>query len=81
MTVEMPPRVQAHLGIGEAPCWIIADEINRFTWPGPDIRPVRRGDQVSLRYGSIPGKLFEQLRRLVDEVARKGQLKVTKRTE
>lgn len=79
--IEMPALVQQHLGLGEARCWIVADEYNLFTWPGPDIRPMRRGGEISPRYGSIPGKLFEIVRQRIDEVARGGQLKGTKRTD
>lgn len=79
--IEMPSRVRHHLGLGEERCWIIADEVNRFTWPGPDIRPMRRGGDVNPRYGAIPGRLFEQVRQKLEQAARAGRLKVTKRTE
>lgn len=81
IAVEMPSRVREHLGLGEARCWIVADEYNLFTWPGPDIRPIRRGDEVSPRYGAIPGKLFEQIRGHLAQVARARRLKGTTRTE
>src|SRR5437868_9227732 len=42
--VEMPERVRRHLGLGAERSWIVADEYNLFTWPGPDIRPPRHGD-------------------------------------
>ncbi len=77
----MPARVRRHLGLGDARCWIIADEYNQFTWPGPDIRPIRRGRDISPRYGAIPGKLFEQVRRRIEEIARAGRLRGTKRTD
>ena len=79
--VEMPARVRHHLGLGEDRCWIVADEVNRFTWPGPDIRPMRRGDDINPRYGAIPGKLFEQVRQRLERAAIQGRLKVTRRTE
>jgi hypothetical protein len=77
-TVEIPPRVREHLGLGYEPSWIVADEVNRFTWPGPDIRPMRREGEVSPFCGKIPAKLFEQVRNAIAAVR---QLKVTKRTE
>lgn len=79
--VEMPPRVREHLGLGTDRCWIITDEYNLFTWPGPDIRPIRRGDDIGPRYGSIPAKLFEQVRASIAQAARVGRLKETRRTE
>lgn len=80
-TVEMPVRVRQHLGLGDERCWIVADEYNIFTWPGPDIRPILRAGEISPRYGAIPGKLFEQLRSLMEKIARSGGLKGTPRTE
>ena len=78
--VEMPASVRRHLGLGDDRCWIVADEYNRFTWPGPDIRPIRAGGELSPRYGSIPGKLLEQVRVRIAQVARAGRLKETTRT-
>jgi mRNA-degrading endonuclease toxin of MazEF toxin-antitoxin module len=77
--VEMPERVRRHLGLGDERCWIVADEVNRFTWPGPDIRPIRAASDTSPFYGKIPGKLFEQVRANLAETA--GRLKVITRTE
>lgn len=79
--IEMPASVRQHLGLGDERCWIIADEYNLFTWPGPDIRPIRRGGASSPRYGFIPGKLLERVRERLSDVARAGRLKATRRTE
>jgi hypothetical protein len=79
--VEMPMRVRHHLGLGDERCWIVVDEYNVFTWPGPDIRPIRRGSEINPRYGSIPAKLFDQLRDRMGRFARAGRLRETKRTE
>ncbi|MEA3065654.1 MAG: hypothetical protein QOJ27_2106 [Sphingomonadales bacterium] len=79
--VEMPARVRQHLGLGEERSWIITDEYNLFTWPGPDIRPIRGGSGIEPRYGSIPAKLFEHVRVGIEKAARAGRLKKTKRTE
>ena len=37
-------------------------EANRFVWPGPDLRPARRGDAASVAYGELPYALFEMIR-------------------
>jgi hypothetical protein len=80
VAIEMPVRVREHLGLGDESSWIVADEYNVFTWPGPDIRPIRRGGDISPRYGAIPGRLFEKLRARMEAVARGGGLKGTRRT-
>lgn len=80
-SVEMPLRVRAHLGLGEERSWIVTDEYNLFTWPGPDIRPIRGSGVIEPRYGSIPAKLFEQVRANIELAAKAGKLRETKRSE
>ena len=77
----MPQRVRNHLSLGDARSWIIVDELNRFTWPGPDIRPVRAAGDPSPFLGKIPGRLYEQVRSKLADVATAGRLKVTQRTK
>src|ERR1044072_7915443 len=36
--LEMPPIVGRQLGLERAQSWIAPPELNRFIWPGPDIR-------------------------------------------
>lgn len=78
--VEVPPRVRAHLALSDDRSWIIADELNSFTWPGPDIRPVRNVGDISPFYGKIPAKLLEQVRGAMERAVKAGRLDVTKRT-
>lgn len=77
--VEVPARVRDHLGLDADRSWIVCDELNSFTWPGPDIRLVRREGESNPFYGKIPAKLFEQVRAKLAKAA--GWLRVTKRTE
>ncbi|MGE6740192.1 plasmid maintenance toxin (PemK-like) [Allorhizobium pseudoryzae] len=37
--LEVPAKLKRHLGLDDAPSWIYTDELNVFSWPGPDIRP------------------------------------------
>ena len=51
---EMPAATKARLGLDRRPSWIITDCLNRFIWPGPDIRPLKSGD---IAYGFLPKAL------------------------
>lgn len=53
--VEIPAPLKAHLGLDEAPAWIVITETNDFLWPGPDIRP-------SIAYGILPPRFFNHIR-------------------
>jgi hypothetical protein len=77
--VEMPPSVKRHLGLDRERSWIVLTELNRFLWPGPDIRPAPDSD--SPLYDAIPEWLFVKMRGGIAAVARAGRLKLTKRTE
>lgn len=58
--VEMPTAVKRALGLDAERSWIIATEVNRFIWPGPDVRPsAQTGEPV---IGAVPARLYLQLR-------------------
>ena len=59
--VEIPPRTKARLGLDGERSWIVITEANEFTWPGPDLRPVRSG-QNRFDYGFLPPALFHKVR-------------------
>jgi hypothetical protein len=54
-------------------------EVNRFTWPGPDIRPLTRNGTTTPYYGFIPQRLFAPVLAAVIARLRVGRMKVTKR--
>lgn len=56
--IELPPRVKQALGLDDDRSWIVLDEVNQFTWPGYDIRPVP-GSKDRFAYGFIPPKLYD----------------------
>jgi hypothetical protein len=59
--VEIPPAVKRRLGLDEARSWIVVNEINRFVWPGPDLRPVSSAEPGRFEYGFLPPGLFRQV--------------------
>lgn len=60
--VELPAATRRRLGLQEAPCWVVLTEVNRFAWPGPDLRPVETPAGLSWSYGLLPARLFERVR-------------------
>jgi hypothetical protein len=77
--VELPAPVKRHLGLDRERSWIVATELNRFIWPGPDIRLVP--ERQSPFYGEIPAKLFEELRTAILNQSGADRLRIPKRTE
>jgi hypothetical protein len=79
--ILLPAAVKRHLGLDEEASWIIVDEVNRFAWPGPDLRPVSRHDVDQFAYGFLPEDLFDTLRALMLALFRAATLRVTPRSE
>lgn len=76
--VELPAAVKRDLGLDRERSWIVATEVNRFAWPGPDVRPVEHGSPF---YGAVPDWLLKQVRQRIGAFARRGAVRVTRRTE
>lgn len=61
MAVEIPPKVKEYLNLDGERSWIICTEVNRFIWPGPDIRPVIRQGEKKYSHGVLPPVLFSKV--------------------
>jgi hypothetical protein len=63
--VELPTDVKRRLGLDDVRSWVICTELNRFVWPGPDLRPVSRSKPGQFAYGmltrSVMRKVFQRL--------------------
>ena len=62
LAVEIPAATKRRLGLDDERSWIVIAEANRFTWPGPDLRPRKSGDAASAVYGELPADLFRKVR-------------------
>jgi hypothetical protein len=61
-SIEIPAATKRRLGLDDDRSWIVVTEANRFTWPGPDLRPAKPGNPASIVYGELPGNLFRTVR-------------------
>lgn len=80
VAVEIPPRVKEHLGLDGERSWVILDEVNIFTWPGFDLRPIRR-DETRIDYGLLPPKFFDRLIEKFKELRSQGKVAGASRDE
>lgn len=62
LAVEIPAATKRRLGLDDDRSWIILAEANRFTWPGPDLRPMKSGDASTIVYGELPADLYRRVR-------------------
>ncbi len=75
--IAIPLAVKKRLGLDAEPSWLITTELNKFVWPGPDIRSA----DGKLTYGYLPEKLTRQAQADVLKQARNSQLKTVERDE
>jgi hypothetical protein len=70
-SIEIPTPVRRMLGLDDTRQFFRLDELNRFVWPGFDLRPIP-GRDGEVAYGMLPKALFERLRRgILDRQAAK----------
>jgi hypothetical protein len=79
--VEIPPAVKRRLGFDEARSWIVVSEINRFVWPGPDLRPMSSAEPERFEYGFLPPGLFRQVIERFKATVAAHRLRTVRRTE
>lgn len=72
-SVALPMSVKAALGLDDQPAWIIVDELNGFSWPGYDLRPVRGTGRID--YGFLPPRFFAKVVAAVVEQRAKRRLR------
>jgi len=59
---------------------IAVSEVNRFRWPGPDLRPAHTGAKLTPYYGKIPGQLLRIIRERLAAHIDAAQLRMTDRS-
>lgn len=76
--MEIPAATKKRLGLDADASWIITTEVNRFTWPGPDIRTVPGGEES---YGLLPAAMTRDLIAQIRTHARSRELLEVKRDD
>jgi hypothetical protein len=76
--ITLPPATKARLGLDEQDSWMITTEVNRFIWPGPDLRPLPDG---RVAYGFLPARMARDVIRQVQSNARDRSLRVVVRDD
>lgn len=56
--LEIPSAIKQSLGLDEQPSWIVLTDLNRFRWPGEDIRQIPSRPTGTFSYGVMPSRLF-----------------------
>ncbi|MGQ0835917.1 MAG: type II toxin-antitoxin system PemK/MazF family toxin [Gammaproteobacteria bacterium] len=76
--MEIPLATKKRLRLDAEKSWIITTEVNRFIWPGPDIRPTPGGGEA---YGLLPANMTRDLVRQIRKNANDRALLVVGRDD
>lgn len=77
-SIEVPGDVVSALGLDGKRQWIRFDELNRFTWPGFDLRPLP-GQPRTFDYGMMPQFLYDRMKAGILERQKKSLVKTQPR--
>ncbi|CDZ37505.1 hypothetical protein NOJ28_03710 [Neorhizobium galegae] len=77
-SLEIPAAICRSLGFDDGRHWLRLDELNRFLWPGYDLRP-RPDDASRWDYGMLPKDFFEQVRGRIIDLDRERKNRIMKR--
>ncbi len=79
--VELPAETKRRLGLDGERSWAIVSEVNRFRWPGPDLRPIPNSNPPRFSYGLLPAKLFLRIRQTLIDIAGRRRAAIIQRTD
>ena len=77
MGVALPAATRKRLGLDDEPSWVIVSDLNRFIWPGPDLRPIAPG---KFDYGFLPASLVEEIKQKILAAHKAGKPAAVERT-
>ena len=78
--VEIPISLKRHLHLDDERSWVITSELNRFIWPGYDLRPISRDQPDSFAYGFLSTDFFEAVKASILRHRDKRSLDLTSRS-
>jgi hypothetical protein len=79
--VEIPAKTKERLNLDSERSWVIVSEVNRFVWPGPDLRPISRTQPDRFDFGVLPPRLFGEIKAKLAECATSQRLQMVARTD
>lgn len=79
LAVPLSEKVKRRLGMDAAPSWIVTAELNRFVWPGHDLRPISRREPDRFTWGYLPVDVFARVKLNLRAQARVGRVSTVRR--
>ena len=80
-SIEIPPQIKKSLGLDHGRSWIVTNDVNYFTWPGTDLRPMKNRESATVAYGTLPPNFTKQITADVRDQMQRRQTKAVNRDE
>lgn len=77
--VEIPASIKRRLGLDAGRSWAVTSELNRFVWPGYDLRPISRSQPDTFAWGFLPVEIVDAIKRQIVANQRARQFAVVNR--
>ena len=77
--VEIPAGLKQRLGLDAERSWIVCDEVNRFIWPGFDLRRAPGSSTERWEYGMLSRELYNRAKSLFLKARKKQRLQISER--
>jgi mRNA-degrading endonuclease toxin of MazEF toxin-antitoxin module len=77
--IEIPAATKRRLGLDSEKSWAVANQVNRFVWPGFDLRPVSRHEPDRFAYGYLPPMIFKRITETLFRAARSRRAAIVSR--
>ncbi len=78
--LKIPPDVKRFIGLDDEDQWVICSEVNKFIWPGCDIRPTSKDTPENYTFGTITSGFLRAIQTKVRTLREGKQLRVVSRT-
>jgi mRNA-degrading endonuclease toxin of MazEF toxin-antitoxin module len=79
--LKLPAQTKERLGLDEQVSWIVTQEVNVFTWPGPDLKNIETTAGRRFAFGYLPSYLTTQLIEAVKRHASEGSTQMVRLSE
>lgn len=73
--IEIPESTKARLRLDGDRSWVIVNDVNRFVWPGSDLRPIQSAGS-GFSYGLLPTSLYFKVRDRMLVLAKAGSVRI-----
>ncbi len=78
-SIQLAPETKRRLNLDGQTSWLMVNEVNKFTWPGEDLRRIPQSQPASYTYGSLPETVLLEARQKLKDFNQRRELHLVPR--